>query len=109
MSGNGKINFIKKSPRVPISELTLKKRKDGGFREHPSVFFKRRCLHKFTDMSMQNLADFLDIEHAVIELFMEAKLAVDPELAERLSKGTNFGAATWLELQRQYDEYIKQL
>ncbi|MEJ6475563.1 hypothetical protein [Pseudoalteromonas piscicida] len=60
-------------------------------------------------MSMQDIAAFLDIEHAVIELFMDAKLAVDPELAKKLSKGTNFCAATWLELQRQYDEYNKQL
>ena len=104
-----KLSFIKKSPRVPISGLKLMKRKDGGFSEHPSMFFKRRCLHKFTEMSMQDLAAFLDIEHAVIELFMEAKLAVDPELANKLSKGTNIDAATWLELQRKYDEYIKQL
>ena len=104
-----KLSFIKKSPRVPFSELKLVKRKDGGFREHPSVFFKRRCLHKFTDMSMQEIAAFFDIEYAVMELFMEAKLAVDPVFAEKLSKGTNFCAATWLELQRQYDEYIKQL
>lgn len=109
MTDISKLSFIKKAPRVPFSDLKLVKRKDGGFSEHPSMFFKRRCLHKFTDMSMQDIAAFLDIEYAVIELFMEAKLAVDPELAKKLSKGTNFCAATWLELQRQYDEYNKQL
>ena len=107
MSDISKLSFIKKSARVPISELKLIKRKDGGFREHPSRFFKRRCLSKFTYKSMQDLATLLNIKVEVLELFMEANLTVDPVFAERLSRATKISTATWLELQRQYDEYIK--
>ena len=53
MNDISKLSFIKKSARVPISELKLIKRKDGGFREHPSRFFKRRCLSKFTYKSIK--------------------------------------------------------
>ncbi|ASM51652.1 hypothetical protein PESP_b0014 [Pseudoalteromonas espejiana DSM 9414] len=38
---------------------------------------------------------------------MAGNLAVDSTLADKLEKATKVGAATWLELQRQYDEYIK--
>ena len=107
MSDISKLSFIKKSARVPISELKLIKRKDRGFREHPSMFFKRRCLSNFTYNSMQDLAAQLYIEVEVLELFMEANLTVDPVFAEQLSRSTKVSTATWLELQRQYDEYKK--
>ncbi|ATC85418.1 hypothetical protein PPAR_a2763 [Pseudoalteromonas paragorgicola KMM 3548] len=38
---------------------------------------------------------------------MVANLAVNSVLADKLEKATKISAATWLELQRQYDEYIK--
>jgi len=38
---------------------------------------------------------------------MAGNLSLDSTLAKKLEKATKVGAATWLELQRQYDEYIK--
>jgi plasmid maintenance system antidote protein VapI len=56
---------------------------------------------------MQELAALLNIKVEVLELFMEANLTVDIVFAEQLSRAIKVGTATWLELQRQYDEYKK--
>ena len=107
MNHISKLSFIKTTARIPISELKLIKRKDEGYREHPFIFFKRRCLSNFTYKSIQELAVLLNIKVEVLELFMEANLTVDLEFAEQLSGATKVDTATWLELQRQYDEYIQ--
>ncbi|MCO6354860.1 hypothetical protein GBO14_09035 [Pseudoalteromonas shioyasakiensis] len=85
--------------------LIAKKRPDGGFREHPSAFFKRNCLTKFPSTCLKEIANALRINTGEFELFMSANLNIDIDLAEKLEKGTNVGTATWLELQRQYDSY----
>jgi plasmid maintenance system antidote protein VapI len=100
-------NFIKLSKRIPLKDLKLVKRPDGGFRKHPSNFFKRNCLDKFESKCIQYLADKSNIEIETLKQFMAGNLSVDSTLAKKLEKATKVDAATWLELQRQYDEYIK--
>jgi len=107
MNDISKLSFIKTTTRIPISALKLIKRKNGDYREHSFMFFKRRCLSNFTYKSMQELAVLLNIKVEVLELFMEANLTVDLEFAEQLSRATKVDTATWLELQRQYDDYIQ--
>ncbi|WP_010554281.1 MULTISPECIES: hypothetical protein [Pseudoalteromonas] len=100
-------NFIKRSKITPLKDLKLVKRPSGGFRKHPSNFFKRNCLDKFESKGTQDLADKTNIEIETLKQFMVANLAVNSVLADKLEKATKISAATWLELQRQYDEYIK--
>tara|TARA_B100000700_G_scaffold161156_1_gene178457 strand:- start:4398 stop:4775 length:378 start_codon:yes stop_codon:yes gene_type:complete len=89
------------------SPLILRKRPDGGFRKHPSSFFKRRCLEKFPSPCLQDISKRLKMEAVTLKLFMSAEVDVDIELAEKLEAATKIDAATWLELQRQFDEYKK--
>ncbi|GEK56960.1 hypothetical protein [Pseudoalteromonas espejiana] len=100
-------NFLKLSKRIPLKDLKLVKRPGGGFRKPPSNFFKRNCLDKFESKGIQYIADKSNIEIETLKQFMAGNLAVDSTLADKLEKATKVGAATWLELQRQYDEYIK--
>ena len=100
------INFIKKAADVPLSELELKKRPDGGFRKHPSDFFKRNCLVRVGDLTNQEIADRLGITSTHLSNFLNEKVSVDPFFAKRLAKATGIYMGTWLELQRQYDVYI---
>ncbi len=48
-----------------------------------------------------NLKDFAD--------FMECKINVTPELAEKLSKATNITISTWLNLQKQFDSDLEEI
>lgn len=100
-------NFIKPSKRIPLKDLKLVKRPDGGFRKHPPNFFKRHYLDKFESKRIQYLADKSNIEIETLKQFIAGNLSVDSKFAKKLEKATKVGAATWLELQRQYDEYIK--
>lgn len=100
-------SFIKRRKKIPLEDLKLVKRPDGGFRKHPSDFFKRNCLGKLESRGDQDLANILNIEIEALNQFMEDNVAIDSVLAYKLEKATNIDVATWLELQRQYDEYIK--
>lgn len=100
------VNFIKKAAKIPLSELELKKRPDGGFRKHPSDFFKRNCLVRVGDLTNQEVAARLGITSTHLSNFLNEKVSVDPFLAVQLAKATGINMGTWLELQRQYDVYI---
>lgn len=104
MAGMSNFNFIK-NERTPYP-LKLKKRQDRGFRQHPSSFFKRHCLGKFTSPCPKNIAEALSIDEKALKLFQASALSIDAEFANKLGKNTKIGAATWLELQRQYDCYL---
>lgn len=104
MTEMSNLNFINKEDT--ILPLKLIKRPDGGFRRHPSSFFKRHCLSKFTSPNPKDIAIVLNIEAETLKLFMSADVDVDVKLAKKLEEATKVDAATWLELQRQYDSYV---
>ncbi|MEZ7189438.1 helix-turn-helix domain-containing protein [Pseudoalteromonas sp. DY56-GL22] len=106
MTNKMNVNFIKRAAKIPLSELELKKRPDGGFRKHPSDFFKRNCLVRVGDLTNQEVAARLGITSTHLSNFLNEKVSVDPFFAVQLAKATGINMGTWLELQRQYDVYI---
>jgi len=67
-------SFIKRRKRIPLKDLKLVKRTDGGFRKHPSDFFKRNCLSKLESRGDQDLANKLNIEIEALKQFMEGNI-----------------------------------
>ncbi|RZQ53751.1 addiction module antidote protein, HigA family [Pseudoalteromonas phenolica] len=106
MTNKMNVNFTEKAAEIPFSELELKKRPDGGFRKHPSDFFKRNSLVRVAHLTNQEVAARLGITSTHLSNFLNEKVSVDPFFAVRLSKATGIDMGTWLELQRQYDVYI---
>ncbi|MEQ3443719.1 MULTISPECIES: HigA family addiction module antitoxin [unclassified Pseudoalteromonas] len=106
MTNKINVNFIEKAADKPFSELELKKRPDGGFRKHPSDFFKRNCLVRVDNLTDQEVAARLGITSSHLSNFLNEKVSVDPSFAVRLAKATGIDIGTWLELQRQYDVYM---
>ena len=102
------VNFIKKAVDLELTELELKKRPDGGFRKHPSDFFKRNCLVRLCNLNNTEIASILGITPTHLSNFLNEKVNIEPFFAERLARATGVGMGTWLELQRQYDAYTNQ-
>ncbi|MCP4526800.1 MAG: HigA family addiction module antidote protein [Aestuariibacter sp.] len=98
-------DFVKLAPRLPLDGLEVKKRPDGGFRKHPSDFFKRHCLTRVGKMTNKAVAEHLGVTPKHLSNFLNEKVNIEPAFAVRLAKATGIGMGTWLELQRQYNAY----
>lgn len=99
------LGFVKKAARTPLNELELVQRPDGGFRKHPSDFFKRNCLTRVGTMTNKEVASRIGITPKHLSNFLNGKVSIEPSFAVRLAAATGIDIGTWLELQRQYNAY----
>ncbi|MFT5294890.1 MAG: plasmid maintenance system antidote protein VapI [Psychroserpens sp.] len=83
---------MKRSPNLPC--------------KHPSNTFKTRCLEKIS-LPITEVANRLNIDISQLNLFLDEKLSIDEVFSRKLEVATGISAGFWLNLQKQYDDYIE--
>lgn len=79
--------------------------------EHIYAFHPSSYLDEYLKDEKISKKDFLERNNNLKEFadFMECKINVTPELAEKLSKATNITISTWLNLQKQFDSDLEEI
>jgi addiction module HigA family antidote len=99
------IETLKNTPEIYRDTIQLVKRPDGLFCKHPSDFFNRNYLKHVGSMTNEEVAENLGITPKHLSNFLNEKVNVEPDLAAKLAKNTDFCADTWLELQHKFNAY----
>ncbi|WP_448214129.1 helix-turn-helix transcriptional regulator [Colwellia sp. MEBiC06753] len=80
-------------------------RDNALFRPHPGSVFKRRCLSGEI-VSTEEIARRIGLSVQEFDGFINCRLDLDDNLAERIALYSGIGADVWITYQRHYDLYI---
>ena len=76
-------------------------------RLHPGVLLREEFLPEYPNLTSINLAEILNISPEVMDQFLHAKIPLNESLAKRLAIHFETSAALWLNLQREYDAWLR--
>jgi antitoxin HigA-1 len=71
---------------------------------HPGEIVKEVCIEG-ADLSITEASKRLGVDRTTFSRFIHGHINLSAEMAARLAKATNTSIASWLNLQRDYDQW----